>query len=257
MAACVTPNILFEHTASSGGVSSALWSVIRHNCMPYMYAWHLSQAQTNPNASFSFCEYRSAFTASQTTTSVAHRYLLAMLLLYQHCPKFSGVGILTIASTRSSTRFRPSAEITCPRYVICCRKNSHLSRRSFTPYSFSAERTCLRCCRCSYFVRPVRITSSRYAATYGMPETRLSTNFWNIPVLVPVQMTIDCTETVLYACLRRTISLWHHQALLVNMHRTYQVLRSDVLLAAWRTSCSSILGMGSWSTCSLGFTVIL
>ena len=87
------------------------------------------------------------------------------------------------------------------------------------------------------------------------PDCRLISGI--LPVLVPVQMTIDCTETVLYACLRRTISLWHHQALLVNMHRTYQVLRSDVLLAAWRTSCSSILGMGSWSTCSLGFTVIL
>ena len=53
-------------------------------------------------------------------------------------------------------------------------------------------------------------------------------------MLVPVQMTIDCTEIVPCACLQ-VDSLWHHQALLVNMHRTYQVLRSAVLLAAWRT----------------------
>ena len=33
---------------------------------------------------------------------------------------------------------------------------------------------------CSSFVHPVTITSSRYSATYGMPETRLSTNFWKI-----------------------------------------------------------------------------
>ena len=96
------------------------------------------------------------------------------------CLMFSGVGILTIASTRSSDGFRPSAEITCPRHVTCCRKNSHLSRRSFIPYSLSAARTCLRFCRCSSFVRPVTITSSRYAAAYGMPETRLSTNFWKM-----------------------------------------------------------------------------
>ena len=54
-------------------------------------------------------------------------------------------------------------------------------------------------------------------------------------MLVPVQMTIDCTETVLCACLRQVDSWWHHRALLVNMHRTYQVLRSAALLAAWRT----------------------
>ena len=52
-------------------------------------------------------------------------------------------------------------------------------------------------------------------------------------MLVPFQMTIDCTETVLYACLRRVTSWWHHRALLVNMPRTYKVLRSAVL-AAWR-----------------------
>ena len=50
--------------------------------------------------------------------------------------------------------FRPSSEITCPTYVTCCRKNSHLSRRSFMPYSFGAERTCLRFCKCSSFIRP-------------------------------------------------------------------------------------------------------
>ena len=150
------------------------------------------------------------------------------------CLTFSGVGILTIALTRSSDGFRPSAEITCPMYVTCCRKNSHLSRRSFIPYSFSAERTCLIFCRCSSFIHPVTITSSRYADTYGMPETRLSTSGkWS--VLVPVQMTIDCTETVVYACWRRAISLWHHRALLVNMHRAYQVLRRVFLFAAWRT----------------------
>ena len=54
-------------------------------------------------------------------------------------------------------------------------------------------------------------------------------------MLVPVQMTIDCTETVNCVCLRQVVSLWHHRALLVNMHRTYQVLRSAVLIAAWRT----------------------
>ena len=96
------------------------------------------------------------------------------------CLTFSGVGILTIASTRSSDGFRPSAEITCPMYVTCCWKNSHLPRRSFIPYSVSGARTCLRLRRCSSFVRPVTITSSRYAATYGMPETRLSTNFWKM-----------------------------------------------------------------------------
>ena len=149
------------------------------------------------------------------------------------CLTLSGVGILTIASTRSSDGFRPSAEITCPRYVTCCRKNSHLSRRSFIPYSFSPERTCLRFCRCSSFVRPVTIRrpGTQPHTECQKPDCRLI--YWKWPVLVPVQMTIDCTETVLYACLRRAISLWHHRALLVNMHRTYQVLRS-VVLAAWR-----------------------
>ena len=96
------------------------------------------------------------------------------------CLTFSDVGNLAIAVTRSFDGFIPSAEIKCPRYVTCCRKNSHLPRHCFIPYSFSAATTCLRCCRCSSFVRPVTITSSRYAITYGMPETRLSTNVWKI-----------------------------------------------------------------------------
>ena len=36
-----------------------------------------------------------------------------------NCLTFSGGGILTIALTRSSDGFIPSAEITCPRYVTC------------------------------------------------------------------------------------------------------------------------------------------
>ena len=52
---------------------------------------------------------------------------------------------------------------------------------------------------------------------------------------MPVQVTIECSEIVLFARLRRPICVWHHRALLVNMHRTYPVLRSVVLLAAWRT----------------------
>ena len=55
------------------------------------------------------------------------------------------------------------------------------------------------------------------------------------PVLVPVQMTIDCTEIVINACCRRVTSWWLPRGPLVNMHRTYQVLISAVVLAAWRT----------------------
>ena len=154
------------------------------------------------------------------------------------CLTFSGVGILTIASKRSSDGFRQSAEITCPMYVTWCWKNSHLSRRSFIPYWFSAVRNCLRFCRCSSFVRPVTITSSRHAATYGMPETRLSPSF-----RIMTGAGAGPNDNRLYRnsplCVFTTSSFLVASSsstpVLVNMHRTYQVLRSTVLLAAWRT----------------------
>ena len=124
-------------------------------------------------------------------------------MMLSRCLMFSCVGILTIASTCSSDGFRPSAEITCPRYVTCCRKNSHLSRLSFIPYSVSAARTCLRFCRCSSFIRPVAIKSSgtQPHTECQKPDCRLISGRWLM--LVPVQMTIDCTETFPCACLRQ------------------------------------------------------
>ena len=76
-------------------------------------------------------------------------------------------------------------------------------------------------------------------------------------MLVPVsrQMTIDCTETIIYACSRHVISWWHDRALLVNTHLTYQVLGSTVLLTAWRTCSSTALGMG-WGPCLAGGVIV-
>ena len=147
------------------------------------------------------------------------------------CLTFSGVGILTIASTRSSDGFRPSADHVSQ---VC---DMLLEELTLVETQFH---TILG--RCSedlldilqvFFLRPSSDDHIVQPHTECQkPDCRLISG----RLLVPVQMTIDCTEIVPCACLRQVVSLWHHRALLVNMHRTYQVLRSALLLAAWRTT---------------------
>ena len=133
-------------------------------------------------------------------------------------------------------------------YATCCRKNSHLSGRSFTKCLFSAERTCLRFCRCSSFVRPVMITSSRYAATCGMPDTRLSTNFWKMA----------CAGTG-----PNDNRLYQNSPLCVLTTSNFFMASSSSTckyasdISSFEKCCppcslansSSTLGMGCWSTC--------
>ena len=172
-----------------------------------------------------------------------------------NCLTFSGVGILTIASTRSSDGFRPSADITCPMYATCCREDTHLSRRSIIPYSFGAERTCVIFCRCSSFVRPLTITSSRYVTTCGMPETRLSTNFWKM-----VGAGVGPNDNRLYR--NSPLCVFTTSNFIVASSSSACKYASDI--SSFEKCCpcslaniSSTIGMGCWSTCSWGFTVTL
>ena len=110
-------------------------------------------------------------------------------------------------------------------------------------------------CRCSSFVRPVTITLSRYATTYGMPETRLSTNFWKMASAGAVP-----NDNRLYR--NSPLCVFTTSDFLVASSSSTCKYASDIYSFEKCCSCSlanssSTLGMGCWSTCSWGFTVPL